>query len=366
MDPSLAKQRSVASIPSKFETILHEGGKEKDAFWTRTHRFSYTDNELPGPGQYYKPKTNNLNPSQSVKGYTGMVSKSQRFARPRRATAPCPGSYDPVSGFLAVKSRKDFNFGASRAFCQPIVSPDYVKGRRANDTSGPGPGQYQVNVEITSPRYWGKKVPFSSGTQRFHELKKAYGSGEGAGEYDYESIARITGAFNELNKKVPSAAFRSRTGRKFDYMRASKDNPLDTLKPHPSLGPSLGIHVDIKPNQLKPEMMPGPGYYDPRAAEEFTSMQRMRHSATFVPSTLDRFGQPIVRTAKYNPTPGPGAYEVLKDRSQKVEATMSAFVSSTERDVDIKPRTVAPGPAYYNPNVTNKKSFHYNSNHRWV
>eukprot|EP00960_Hanusia_phi_P055964 763112-Hanusia_phi.AAC.2 len=26
-----------------------------------------------------------------------------------------------------------------------------------------------------------------------------------------------------------------------------------------------------------------------------------------------------------------------------------AFVSSTERDVDIKPRTVAPGPAYYNP-----------------
>eukprot|EP00960_Hanusia_phi_P009818 286256-Hanusia_phi.AAC.3 len=107
----------------------------------------------------------------------------------------------------------------------------------------------QVNVEITSPRYWGKKVPFSSGTQRFHELKKVggraggellsargrRGGSEGVGdrragsgkpggkqrvggmmfctgvrergrsgrsEYDYESIARITGAFNELNKKV--------------------------------------------------------------------------------------------------------------------------------------------------------------------
>mmetsp|Transcript_25927 Transcript_25927/g.85354 ORF Transcript_25927/g.85354 Transcript_25927/m.85354 type:complete len:146 (-) Transcript_25927:90-527(-) len=145
-------------------------------------------------------------------------------------------------------------------------------------------------------------------------------------------------------------------------MRASRDNPLDALKPHPSLGPSLGIHVDIKPNQLKPEMMPGPGYYNPRAAEEY-SLQKLRHSATFVPSKQDRFAQPA---EKYKATPGPGAYEVLKDQSQKVEATMSAFVSSTEREVDIKARTVAPGPAYYNPNVIRKKSFHYNSNQRWV
>eukprot|EP00961_Rhodomonas_salina_P053930 724071-Rhodomonas_salina.2 len=44
----LLRQRSVASIPSKFETVLHQGNQEQNAFWSRTHRFAYGDNELPG------------------------------------------------------------------------------------------------------------------------------------------------------------------------------------------------------------------------------------------------------------------------------------------------------------------------------
>ena len=52
IDNLLLRQRAIASIPSKFETVLHEGGKEKDAFWSRTHRFRYHDDELPGPGTY--------------------------------------------------------------------------------------------------------------------------------------------------------------------------------------------------------------------------------------------------------------------------------------------------------------------------
>lgn len=38
MDDMLMRQRAVASIPSKFETVLHEGGRERDGFWNRTHR----------------------------------------------------------------------------------------------------------------------------------------------------------------------------------------------------------------------------------------------------------------------------------------------------------------------------------------
>jgi hypothetical protein len=52
IDNLLLRQRAIASIPSKFETVLHEGGKEKDAFWSRTHRFKYQDDEMPGPGTY--------------------------------------------------------------------------------------------------------------------------------------------------------------------------------------------------------------------------------------------------------------------------------------------------------------------------
>jgi hypothetical protein len=52
IDSLLLRQRAIASIPSKYETVLHEGGKERDAFWSRTHRFTYRDDEMPGPGTY--------------------------------------------------------------------------------------------------------------------------------------------------------------------------------------------------------------------------------------------------------------------------------------------------------------------------
>jgi len=90
---ALMRQRSVASIPSKFETILHEGGRENNAFWNRTHRFTYTDNEMPGAGQYHKAgNPERVAPSYSQKGYTGMVSKSSRFVPLRRAS----GSLDQI------------------------------------------------------------------------------------------------------------------------------------------------------------------------------------------------------------------------------------------------------------------------------
>jgi hypothetical protein len=36
MEPVTVRQKTVASIPSKFETVLHEGGHEKNAFWCGT------------------------------------------------------------------------------------------------------------------------------------------------------------------------------------------------------------------------------------------------------------------------------------------------------------------------------------------
>jgi hypothetical protein len=94
IDNLLLRQRAIASIPSKFETVLHEGGKEKDAFWSRTHRFKYQDDEMPGPGTYaLKLAPGNVPaifwhgvrcsllrtaerfaPSYSKKGYTGISS----------------------------------------------------------------------------------------------------------------------------------------------------------------------------------------------------------------------------------------------------------------------------------------------------
>ena len=37
------RERTAASIPSKFETVLHMGPREKNGFWGRTLRFTESD-----------------------------------------------------------------------------------------------------------------------------------------------------------------------------------------------------------------------------------------------------------------------------------------------------------------------------------
>ena len=48
--------KSTSSIPTKYETVLSTTPVEQDAFGTRTQRFSHAENDLPGPGKYYKPR----------------------------------------------------------------------------------------------------------------------------------------------------------------------------------------------------------------------------------------------------------------------------------------------------------------------
>merc|ERR1719240_1293304 len=48
----LTGYRTAASIPSKFETVLHTGNKERNGFNTRVYRFNDSENDLPGPGNY--------------------------------------------------------------------------------------------------------------------------------------------------------------------------------------------------------------------------------------------------------------------------------------------------------------------------
>ena len=66
---SISGYRSSSSIPSKFETVLHDGNKERNAFNCRIYRFNENEvcsrnaflaksspglvqNELPGVGKY--------------------------------------------------------------------------------------------------------------------------------------------------------------------------------------------------------------------------------------------------------------------------------------------------------------------------
>lgn len=57
------------------------------------------------------------------------------------------------------------------------------------------------------------------------------------------NINKMLGAFSKVyTSNVPSAAFNSKTGRKYEDMKGGS-SVVDLLKPHPSQGPSLGIQV---------------------------------------------------------------------------------------------------------------------------
>eukprot|EP00292_Cryptomonas_paramecium_P013713 CAMPEP_0113723298 /NCGR_PEP_ID=MMETSP0038_2-20120614/38327_1 /TAXON_ID=2898 /ORGANISM="Cryptomonas paramecium" /LENGTH=216 /DNA_ID=CAMNT_0000652835 /DNA_START=54 /DNA_END=702 /DNA_ORIENTATION=- /assembly_acc=CAM_ASM_000170 len=157
---------------------------------------------------------------------------------------------EPIT--LTVVLRRDFSTsGASSIFHKPLVEPEYVKRRRSELGSNPGPGQYSKDLQM--PKSYGKAVPFNTHAERFEPQKPASSTDEivEASTPDYDAINRITGAFSKVwtSRPLPSSVFRSRTGRVFDESHQPLPDPsLQRLKPHPSLGPSLGIQVDIVPH----------------------------------------------------------------------------------------------------------------------
>ena len=80
-------KRTVASIPTKYETTLLVGTKEQNGFGNRSHRFRDATTDVPGPGMYGAPGPAGVVVRQqascgsvSAKGYCGgLTSSTDRF-----------------------------------------------------------------------------------------------------------------------------------------------------------------------------------------------------------------------------------------------------------------------------------------------
>jgi len=202
------------------------------------------------------------------------------------------------------------------------------------------------------------------------------------------------------SRPLPSSVFRSRTGRVFDESHQPLPDPsLQRLKPHPSLGPSLGIQarptralmlllslaslpasqtavcngvaqVDIVPHSPQRDRRdePGPGHYQGTAGS-VPSLDGLRPSCMFARSGVDRFGQPLAPRAAPNDTPGPGSYNPVP-KGAAGPAAACVFASASARTSEVEPsaavRLAVPGPAYYNPALPGRKTFNLNAARRWV
>ena len=132
---TITRERNKASIPSRFETVLHHGATENDGFGSAAMRFRGSLNDTPGPGKYLKDSgastfvwNPELKGSISKKGYGGLVSKTNRFSNRsmlEAALMPGPGGSNKAPPKSLLFRRKDFARGE--------VSANFAKPRRYRD-----------------------------------------------------------------------------------------------------------------------------------------------------------------------------------------------------------------------------------------
>ncbi|OQR91698.1 hypothetical protein THRCLA_08902, partial [Thraustotheca clavata] len=295
--------KATPSIPSKFETILNAGERESNAFGSRTNRFGDSENELPGPGAYYKPPslvvTTEESGSVSRKGYgTGFVSKVKRFSNQTTHTSPGPGQYS-----AALPDKPSFNHRIGLSSFAPM---ERLNNQTPTNASVPGPGNYNVCEPRHSIR--GNRSAFVSKSSRGCFLAH-----EGPAPGQYENKMELSQEVDRHSDR-PQGIFRSNVKR------------VETPK-------TLAV--------------PGPGAYGVEAAEKHLlhdTIAQAQSSSMFKKGAADRFGHLSTRKGDALDVPGPGAYDgTTLDRATTSLPCTAVFKSSTRRGQE-QIRGKAPGP----------------------
>mmetsp|Transcript_15210 Transcript_15210/g.18524 ORF Transcript_15210/g.18524 Transcript_15210/m.18524 type:complete len:358 (+) Transcript_15210:137-1210(+) len=323
---------TAPSIPSKYDApqkILD--GKGTNAFGARTLRFKSVVNSLPGPGQYYHASSyvkdaKNCG-SVSARGYTTMISKTQRFSNLKElndASLPGPGAYVP---FLSFRNHFDDDI-PNACFAKPKVVTKKKINQREDEI--PGPGHYDVDNDI------GKKTLsesngssfFKSTERRFDPINNESSVAVGS----YEVRKSIVFLENYGKSEFPDPAFASTTER------IAESRPKS-----PRPGP--GDYVVLQ----------GPNNF--QMAKKTNILRRTGKTAN-------------VNIVKDNiETPGPGWYDLENIKFNNTSANNAessyGFKSKVPRLWDSS-TPKAPGPAYYAPKLTGKQSFFQNAERKWI
>lgn len=342
----LTGYRTATSIPSKFETVLHTGNKERNGFNTRVYRFGDSENDLPGPGNYNingaAAATADLSTlyksggSVSKRGVGAMISKDFSIGFTGagvKAAVPGAGSYDIPSIFTdKAESRCTF---AGRS------GPSYLSHQNT-----PGPGDYEEKRKGIAPT--GEKAPgdktgaaFLSRAIRLDQ-KKIVGPAPGS----YES-----GHIPQYAPTVPTAAF------------------------------SSGVARDKEANEQhnKNAKLPGPSSYTDNLKHRLKLHGNGTHMFTqkIAKGPFSFADQEIIDARlkeKYDGNPGPGSYfdeddpKMQNPKKKKAPTATSMFKSKSIR-ISYMDVSKNPGPSFYKTPSTGKplkKSFHLNTSGCWI
>lgn len=366
---------TVASIPSKFETILFAKPKETKGFSQGAPRFEKrVEKEGPGPGQYYGAGPDRLlrgkPESWSRKGWGPFASRARRIPPKKHNYFPGPGTYSehPARKRNPQLTRSHKHIFESR-------SPKIAYNAEW-DLINPslGPGHYDTPVHALSsnrprrvyvyksPTGGGKlggdararemKIPrpvFWRGGKRFIEKKPDTVSEPGA---YYEPT------FKPSNQRSAAGAFRS-TSKKIDFIPKPLPNPApgayhrDDGAWNSDMRPSgvfikrgtdkFGRVLEPKSRRPNPADFPAPGHYDPDPKP-----RRAPTPARIWVAPLHSKGAPKVR--------------------MPARSGSSAFVSRSPKGLEFGTEDKPVGPAYYQGvGIPPRRiSFHNNVKRKWV
>ena len=224
--------RSAPSIPSRFETVLHLGGREQDGFGNRVTRFAYRSDDKPGPGAYGSVSSSvaRATTSHSKKGYGPIASKRSRFDRAPFQRAPAPGTYD-----AKLPGKPKLSTTSTRGMAAFVKNTTRIAEKKEEPM--PGPGAYdpsvQVAIEYEPPRT--AKPAFGLGQPRFN--RRAPWSAPAPGTYN---IAKESSLLQSTSVAAP--AFKSKVSRGSSQFPSAPTQPnvVDQLRPARQLASVAG------------------------------------------------------------------------------------------------------------------------------
>ena len=320
------KRESLGTIPRKSENIIIEDKTDKSicGFSSQSERFSTRSHSIdnPGPGTYQVCKDFNYTSSKSFyssKGFgNGFISTSDRFDGVREfydQFYPGPGQYKSST---KASLMNDIN---KNLLYKGLFRKDETVSLKDNIET-PGPGYYNIknkHNQINDPSYI-----FKSSTDRF-KTEKNFSTGPGI--YFKE----------EEQDKLKTESY---------YFK----NPLEKKED------LLNKHLNIK----EPYVRPGPGSYNLRSNigkdfNTFTKYQEIKNNI-WRTSKVERN---IKTKSKDNKL-----INTKEDLVKKESKTSYYFVSKSPKFLDS--RNHIPGPAYYSPTKSPKKSHNFNIDNIWI
>jgi len=356
-DPRIQKNDGVkASIPSKLETVLFSGNRERLGFGGQSLRFDSAAVEVPGPGRYRQPKDAfseyGEKDSWGKCGTGSFASKAKRFSQGAmvRKQVPGPGQYAPVQK-EGLGLRSFSKTGSTPAF----VTPSSVNPQSFFEGPLPGPGHYNREENwIGKQNPW--KIGFlpgKGGRDALGGVSKDQLATPAPGEY------RAPTAITTEHARNKNANFKEASSRKI--VSVHPDMPVPERRDY------LPEHATDFVRECAGSVKlatPGPGEYSQASQihdqRDFCSMG----SAAFVEGKLDR--------SSFLPNASSGAGEIGPGRYNPPNAfwnnpcPTSMFKSSLDR-MEEKGVPPAPGPCFYEPKlVANAKSFHLNIRRRFI